>query len=163
MDFNYENIRDFIYREAQYLDDRDWEKWIELYDKNVKYWVPSWDDDGETTRDPQKEVSLMYYAHRDGLEDRVFRIRTERSTASTPNHRTSHNISNIAIVENNGDTCTVRFNWVTFTYRFKVTDHFFGTSTYILMKDGSGNLKIKDKKVILKNDYIHQVLDIYHI
>ena len=50
--------------------------------------------------DPQSEVSLIYYAHRGGLEDRVFRIRTERSSAtSLPEPRTSHNISNVEIVE----------------------------------------------------------------
>ena len=50
--------------------------------------------------DPQTEVSLIYYGHRGGLEDRVFRIKTDRSSAtSLPEPRTSHNISNVEIVE----------------------------------------------------------------
>lgn len=163
MAFTYEQVRDFLNKEARYLDDRDFEAWVELYDKNIQFWVPSWNDDGELTRDPQKEVSLMFYAHRDGLEDRVFRIRTERSTASTPNHRTSHNLSNIEIVESDEDSCLVRFNWITFTCRYKITDHFFGTSKYRLIKGANGEMRIKEKTVVLKNDCIHQVLDIYHI
>ena len=59
-------------------------------------------------------------------------------------------------------TCKLRFNWVTFYFRYKTVDSYFGTSFYTL--DTSGNRPvIKNKKVVLKNDYIHHVVDIYHV
>ena len=68
--------------------------------------MPSWDDDDKLVTDPQTEISLIWYAHRGGLEDRVFRIRTERSSAtSLPEPRTSHNISNVEILEQNREDC----------------------------------------------------------
>ena len=76
MSISYENICAFLYREARYLDDRDWDSWLALYDENATFWMPAWDDDGELTDDPQSQISLIYYARRAGLEDRVFRIRT---------------------------------------------------------------------------------------
>ena len=98
-----------------------------------------------------------------GLEDRVFRIRTERSSAtSLPEPRTSHNISNVEILDQGGGICQVRFNWVTFSYRYKITDTYFGTSFYTLDTTGFQPL-IKKKKIILKNDYIHHVVDVYHL
>ena len=99
-----------------------------------------------------------------GLEDRVFRIKTERSSAtSLPEPRTSHNISNVEMLEQaRRRQCRLRFNWVTFSYRYKTTDTYFGTSFYTLDTTGAQPL-IKKKKVILKNDYIHHVIDIYHI
>jgi 3-phenylpropionate/cinnamic acid dioxygenase small subunit len=43
---------------------------------------------------------LIYYPNKGGLEDRVFRIRTERSSAtSIPEPRTSHNIGNVEVIE----------------------------------------------------------------
>jgi benzoate/toluate 1,2-dioxygenase beta subunit len=56
----------------------------------------------------------------------------------------------------------VRFNWHTLSHRYKTTFSHFGMSRYVI--DFSGDSpKIRDKYVVLKNDYIHQVIDIYHI
>ena len=97
------------------------------------------------------------------MEDRVFRIKTERSSAtSMPEPRTSHNISNVEILTQSGGLCELRFNWVTFSYRYKTVDTYFGTSFYTLDTTAAQPL-IKRKKVILKNDYIHHVVDIYQI
>lgn len=158
-----EQVQQFLYREARYLDDRDFESWLTLYSPDVEFWMPAWDDDDKLVEDPQTEISLIYYPHKGGLEDRVFRIRTERSSAtSLPEPRTSHNISNVEITEQDGNVCKLRFNWLTFNYRYKMTDTHFGTSFYTLDTSGERPL-ITKKKVILKNDYIHHVIDIYHI
>lgn len=162
MSIAYDNVCAFLYREARYLDDRDWDSWLALYDKNVSFWVPSWDDDGELTDDPQSQISLIYYSRRAGLEDRVFRIRTERSSATIPDTRTSHNLSNIELVEQRGDVVKVRFNWHTMSIRYNLTDHFCGTSFYTIDFSGPEPI-IKEKKVVLKTDYIRHVIDIYHI
>ena len=58
--------------------------------------------------------------------------------------------------------CELRFNWVTFSYRYKTVDTYFGTSVYTL-DTTAGQPLIKRKKVILKNDCIHHVVDIYHL
>jgi benzoate/toluate 1,2-dioxygenase beta subunit len=158
-----EDVRQFLYREARMLDDKDWEAWLALYAPDAEFWMPSWDDDDQLVSDPQTEISLIYYGHRGGLEDRVFRIKTERSSAtSLPEPRTSHNISNVEIVEQGVGECRLRFNWVTFSYRYKTVDTYFGTSFYTLDTSGAQPL-IRKKKVVLKNDYIHHVVDIYHI
>ena len=156
-------LEQFLYREARYLDDREWDAWLALYAPDAEFWMPSWDDDETLVQDPQRDVSLIWYGHKGGLEDRVFRIRTERSSAtSLPEPRTAHNISNVEVLRQEGGTCELRFNWVTFSYRYKTIDTYFGTSFYTL--DTAGVLPlITRKKVVLKNDYIHHVIDIYHI
>lgn len=158
-----EDIRQFLYQEARLLDDKDWDAWLACYAQDAEFWMPSWDDDETLTSDPQTEISLIYYGHRGGLEDRIFRIKTERSSAtSLPEPRTSHNISNVEILEQNDAEYRLRFNWVTFSFRYKTADTYFGTSFYTLDTSGTRPL-IKHKKVILKNDYIHHVVDIYHV
>ena len=158
-----EAVQQFLYREARYLDDRDWDAWLALYAPGVEFWMPSWDDDDRLVEDPQTEISLIWYGNKDGLEDRVFRIRTERSSAtSLPEPRTGHSISNVEILEQGGGECRLRFNWVTLSYRYKTVDTYFGTSFYTLDTAGP-EPRITRKKVVLKNDYIHHVIDIYHV
>lgn len=157
-----EEVAAFLYREARLLDDRCWDEWLSCYAPEVVFWMPAWDDDDGLTDDPQRQISLIYYHNREGLEDRVFRIKTERSGATCPEPRTSHNLSNIEILSQNEDKIDLRFNWQTLSHRYKVTDQFFGVSFYSLSRRGEA-LKIIDKKIILKNDYIQHVIDIYHI
>ena len=158
-----EDVRQFLALEARYLDDKLWSEWLELYAAHAEFWMPSWDDDEQLVTDPQTEISLIYYSHRGGLEDRIFRIRTDRSSAtSLPEPRTSHNISNVEILAQNATSCELRFNWVTYSFRYKTVDTYFGTSFYTLDTSGARPL-ITRKKVVLKNDYIHHVIDIYHI
>ena len=158
-----EDVRQFLYREARCLDDKEWENWLEFYAPDAEFWMPCWDDDDQLVTDPQTEISLIWYGHKGGLEDRVFRIRTERSSAtSLPEPRTSHNISNVEILAQGGGICELRFNWVTFSCRCGAVDTNFGTSFYTLDTTAAQPL-IKRKKVILKNDCVHHVVDIYHI
>ena len=157
-----ENIAQFLYREARFLDDEQWDNWLQCYAPNAQFWMPAWDDDDKLTEDPQSEISLIFYPDRQGLEDRVFRIKTERSSATMPDTRTSHNISNIEIVEQDGDLVTVRFNWNTLSFRYKTSYSYFGMSRYVIDFSGD-NPKIVNKYVVLKNDYINQVIDIYHL
>ncbi|MEI3850797.1 MULTISPECIES: benzoate 1,2-dioxygenase small subunit [Ensifer] len=162
MSISYDTACAFLYREARLLDDREWDEWLTCYAPDVTYWMPAWDDDDQLTEDPQSEISLIFYPSRDGLEDRVFRIKTERSGASTPEPRTSHNVTNVELVTDRGEEADVRYNFHTLNHRYKVTDHFFGTMFVTLRKSGDG-LVISQKKIVLKNDYIRQVIDVYHI
>lgn len=159
---SHRQISDFLFREARLLDDRQWDEWLTLYSPKVVFWMPAWDDDDELVEDPQQHISLIYYPNREGLEDRVFRIKTERSGASMPEPRTCHYISNIEVVRETDAEIDVRFNWHTLSHRYQLTDSFFGTSFYRL-DVAEGSPLILNKKVVLKNDYIHQVIDVYHI
>lgn len=163
MSMNYLDIQAFVYREARLLDDREWDEWLECYSKEATFWMPAWDDDDELTRDPQSEISLIYYPNREGLEDRVYRIKTERSGAtSIPEPRTTHQVSNLEVLSQEGGKVELRFNWHTLSHRYQQTSAFFGTSFYTLDVSGDAPL-ITYKKVVLNNDYIHQVIDVYHV
>ena len=155
-------VCDFLYREARLLDDEQWDDWLSCYHPEAVFWMPSWDDDDTLIQDPQREISLIYYPSRQGLEDRIFRIKTERSSATMPSTRTSHNISNVEVEKQDGGVCTVRFNWHTLSHRYKANYSHFGMSRYQIDFNGE-QPRILNKYVVLKNDYIHQVIDIYHI
>jgi benzoate/toluate 1,2-dioxygenase beta subunit len=159
---SYDQICAFLYREARLLDDRQWDEWLTCYASDVDYWMPAWDDDDQITEDPHSQISLIYYPNRDGLEDRVFRIKTERSGASTPEPRTSHSVVNVEVLAERGNEVDVRYNFHTLNHRYKVTDQFFGT-IFVTLRDSGDGILIARKKIVLKNDYIRQVIDVYHV
>ena len=162
MRLGYEALQAFLYGEARALDEARWNDWLGHYAEDVEFWMPSWDDDDTLTTDPHNEVSLIYYPSRQGLEDRVFRIQTERSSATIPDTRTGHAIHNIEVLAQDDDGCEVTFNWATHSFRYDTVDLYFGTSKYSIDTRGDKPL-IRRKVVVLKNDYIHHLLDIYHI
>ena len=41
MTISYEAVRDFLYREARYLDDKQWESWLEMYAPDATFWMPA--------------------------------------------------------------------------------------------------------------------------
>lgn len=154
-------VAEFILLEAHLLDERRWDEWLDLYRPDSEYWVPMWHDDDELTRDPQNELSLIYYPSRSGLEDRIFRLKSGRSSASTPLFRTCH-LRSGAIVATQGALLAARFNWTTHCFRAGQTLSYFGRKTLWLAAAGDGYSIAKSYTVVC-NDHIEQVLDVYQL
>ena len=151
-----------VSREGWLLDQKRWDDWLELYLPEAEYWLPCFLEDGSVTSDPQKQVSLIYYASRAGLEDRVFRIRTDQSLASKPLPRTSHLVNVGDVTVQDDGTVLVESSWAAFSYRLEQEFHFFGTQTHVLKPTDAG-LRIAKRHVMLLNDKIPCPLDIYSV
>ena len=151
-----------IVAEAAALDEKEWDAWIDLYTEDAIYWMPAWEDEFTTTSDPKREISLIYYGDRSGLEDRIYRIRTGLSFASTPLPRTCHLNTNFRATENSDGEVVVKSSWQTNTYRLKKAQNYFGVQEHRLRKTDSG-LKICYRKIILHNDMVDTVLDVYSV
>jgi len=155
--------RDLILREAMYLDEQRWDDWLALYIDDCEYWMPAWKADGTPTTDPQSELSHIYYANRAGLEDRIVRIRSGKSPASTPMPRTAHILGTILPLEAPAaDRLRLRSSWVSHVFftRSHESHAFFGRSEHELVLR-EGDWRIAKKKILLQNDYIPTMLDIY--
>ena len=85
---------ELLEREAICLDEQRWDDWLALFTADCEYWIPTWRHDETLTADPRKELSHVYYANRAGLEDRIVRIRSGRSPASTPRSAPASRASN---------------------------------------------------------------------
>lgn len=155
------DIAQFIQLEAELLDERKWDEWLALYDADTEYWVPAWDDDGAPTSDPQRELSLIYYRGRGGLEDRVHRLRTGHSSASSPLFRTCH-LRSPPLLGTEGELQSARFAWTTHCYRPGESVSYFGRKTLWLAARGNGYAIMKSITMV-HNDLIDQVLDVYQL
>ena len=155
---------DILIREATYLDEQRWPEWLDLFHPECEYWVPSRRDDGALIEDPKREVSLVYYSSRGGLEDRVTRITSGKAPASAPMPRTVHLIGNVHLAEDQGssDRIGAKSAWVVHLYDTKhcKSYEFFGRSEHTLVHS-QGGWRIMRKRVVLMNDRLPTALDIY--
>ncbi|WCT74353.1 aromatic-ring-hydroxylating dioxygenase subunit beta [Sphingomonas naphthae] len=150
---------DTIYREADLLDRRQWQDWLALYAPDCTYWAPSWIDEDRMSADPMREISLIYYAGREGLEDRVQRITSGRSLASDPLPRTIHAISN-ARGTISGEDVTIASNWAVDSYdlRNDRVTRLFGRYEHVIRRG-----VIAAKRIEVMNARLPSIIDIYSI
>jgi len=151
-----------LYREAACLDERRWDEWLALFTADCEYWVPTWRSEDELADDPRRELSHVYYAGRAGLEDRIVRIRSGRSPASLPLRRTAHLVSNVELLDIGPDTLRVRSTWINQIFDPHTTSSYalFGHSLHELAFGSAGWL-IRRKKVVLQNDQLPSMIDVY--
>ena len=152
----------FLALEGLLLDEQRWDEWLALYEEEAVFWMPAWKSVDQPTEDPLTELSMIYYSSRAGLEERVQRIRSGKSVASTPLRRTAHMVGNVLVVGESGGVLEVKstFNVHVYDTRLKTQHVFFGRTTHSLVR-ADGGFRIRAKKIILANDCIPTMLDVY--
>jgi benzoate/toluate 1,2-dioxygenase beta subunit len=155
---------DLLFREALLIDTQRFAQWLELFTPDVEFWMPAWRDEATTTEDPDRELSLIYYKGRRNLEDRIMRLTSGLSTASSPLPRVVHLVSNVLVLEAAEDAATVSAAFTCHRYdvRMHRSDCFFGRYDYQLVLH-EGAWRIARKKITLLNDTIPTVVDINSI
>ena len=154
---------DLLVREGIYLDEQRWSEWLELFTPDCEYWVPAWINESKLASDHQSELSHIYYANRQGLEDRIVRIRTGRSPASTPTPRTAHIVSAVLPLDPpQSERLRLRSTWASHVFfpRSRETHTFFGYAMHELVRRDE-RWVIRRKKTVLQNDFIPTMLDVY--
>lgn len=121
-----------------------------------------WDDDDQFIEDLQCEILLIYYVNCDGLEDCVFCIKIECFSVFMLELCISYMIVNVEILDEYDDVVEVCYNFYMLLYCYKIIDQFFGIILVSLCKI-EGGFQIVCKKIVLKNDYICQVIDVYYV
>ncbi|WP_162854667.1 aromatic-ring-hydroxylating dioxygenase subunit beta [Sphingobium estronivorans] len=157
-------VRDILEQEAIFLEEKRWDDWLSLYTPDCLYWVPAWRRDGTLCSDPRRELSLIYYASRGGLEDRVIRIRSGQSPAGEQLARTTHLVSNVRLedAEQSGGMLKARASFATHFYapKDRKPSICFG-NLRVKIVQADAQWRIKEKIVQLQNDYIETFLDVY--
>ena len=72
-------IEQFLYREARYLDDREFEKWLDCYADDVVIWDETFipdnqlqvEDRAHRVSRPDHQVSIWYLRTRDSIEEAI--------------------------------------------------------------------------------------------
>ncbi|HYW76484.1 MAG TPA: aromatic-ring-hydroxylating dioxygenase subunit beta [Gammaproteobacteria bacterium] len=155
---------DVLHREGFYLDRRDWDAWLALYSGDAEYWVPAWRNEDELVEDPDTEVSMIYHASRVALEERVLRVRSNKSVTTRPLPRTTHFVSNLLVQGGTARDASIEAtaSWSVHLFhpRSARQDTLFGRYEYGLVQQ-DGTWRIRRKKIVLMNERIPTLIDFY--
>jgi 3-phenylpropionate/cinnamic acid dioxygenase small subunit len=143
-----EKIEQFLYEEARLMDEHRYSEWLNLWDDDAIYWVPS----GGEGNDPTKEVSIIY-DNRAKLNDRVARFLSGDVLAQIPPRPMRRIVSNIQVEKDGPEDVTVGSNFILVQAAIHEQIIWAGRSTHRL-RQRDGRLVVAFKKVVLVNNNI---------
>jgi 3-phenylpropionate/cinnamic acid dioxygenase small subunit len=120
----------FIFREARLADEARYSEWEALWAEDASYRVPMRPDD-----DPARTVAYIN-DNRARIKSRVAQLNTGVRHSQTPPSVMRRLISNLEVLEHDGDTMTVGANFVLFEYRHLLTT-WAGRYVYRIRVSGS--------------------------
>ena len=146
-------IEDFLYAEADLLDERQFEKWLELLTDDVRYWMPMRknlafeDRDRDITSDD--DVAWID-DDKVTLTKRVKQILTGIHWAEEPLSRVSHLVSNIRLAQQiDRNTYRVKSHFIVHRNRLETETDFIAGRREDVLRRVDGNLKIASRKIII--------------
>jgi 3-phenylpropionate/cinnamic acid dioxygenase small subunit len=98
-----QDVAEFLYREAELLDERRYEEWLALLADDIRYWMPMRRNVkfGESEREfTRAGTDIAWFDEgKDTLTRRVRQIQTGIHWAEEPQSRIAHLVSNVQLVE----------------------------------------------------------------
>ena len=158
-----QEIEDFLYREADLLDERRYDEWLALLAEDVRYWMPmrrnvKVDDlEREFTREG---LDISWFDEgKETLTRRVRQIQTGIHWAEEPVSRISHMVSNVRLLEANPSwveptEVTVRCRFLIYRNRVETETDILVGKREDLLRRGEGEWKIARRKIMLDQNVL---------
>lgn len=90
------SVEEFLYKEAENLDDRNFEEWLNMLSDDVEYIIPVRVTQEDSTENEFADSSHIH-DNKFRLKQRIDRLKTEFAWAEEPPSRTRHHVSNVRI------------------------------------------------------------------
>jgi p-cumate 2,3-dioxygenase beta subunit len=141
-------VEQFLFAEADLLDQWELHQWLELFTAGGRYLIPSTDKpDG----DPAKDLFLVQ-DDRFLLEQRVNSLLTRAAHAEYPHSRTRRLITNIQVNPTDGGLVNVAANFAVYRIRNGTLDIYVGHYRHVLEREENGEFRFVIRKSILDLD-----------
>ncbi len=139
-----ELVEDFLFREAELLDDWRLDDWVGLFTEDGRYVVPTTDlPEGDPKRD-------LVFIDDDvtRLRARAARLNSRHAHREYPSSRTRRFISNVRVAETADGELAVTANVMVYRFRSGEGAPYVGSIHYILRRDGE-DLRIAYRRAVL--------------
>ena len=151
-------VEQFLYRQAELLDGKRWQEWIDLFADDGVYWMPP--ERSHTTWDG---MPAIFAEDKNLMQVRMGRVLHPDAWSQRPLWGTNHVVSNVVIDKlSPGGDVVARSRFHMLELRRDEVRHFAGAYTHHLKKARDG-YRIKLQRVDMTNaqaayDYVLQVL-----
>jgi 3-phenylpropionate/cinnamic acid dioxygenase small subunit len=149
-------VEQFLYRQAELLDGKRWQEWIDLFDRDGVYWMPP-----DPSHKTWEGMPAIFAEDRNLMTVRMKRVLHPDAWSQRPLWGTNHVVSNVQIIKTGKDQLQVRSRFHMMELRRDDVRHFAGSYTHDLKKTKDG-FRIKLQRVDMTNaqaayDYVLQV------
>jgi 3-phenylpropionate/cinnamic acid dioxygenase small subunit len=146
-------IENFLYDEAELLDTRQFEDWLDLLTADIRYWMPMRRNikfDNQEHEDTREQQDMNWFDEgKETLTQRVQQLLTGVHWAEEPLSRVCHMVSNVRLMSVTPDEVQVKSRFLIYRNRQQdETDIFVGKREDTLRKV-DGAWKIARRKIIL--------------
>lgn len=145
--------QEFLFYEANLLDEQRYTDWLSLLTEDVSYWAPaveSTDDRSRTANRVGNAGETSYFEDdRATLAMRIARLGFPGAWAEVPPSRTRHFITNVLVSDSSGDEMTVTSNFFLFRSRLESEEDQYYGSRQDLLRRRDGSLKLAKRKIVL--------------
>lgn len=143
-------IEDFLYLEAELLDEWKIEEWFALFAEGATYEVPP------TGTDEADAATSLFYIADDyvRLRERVVRLTKKEAHSEFPRSQQRHMVSNVRITGLSGDVADVTCNFVTYRAKRGVVDTYYGKHLYRI-DTKADPFRILSKRSVLGMDMLY--------
>ena len=150
-------VEEFLFYEAQLLDSRRYEAWLELLTDDIHYWMPV--RRTTTAKEVDREFTqpggvAFFDENLSTLKMRVARMAVGRAWAEDPPSRTRRLITNIQITGLEGNDIAVQSNFLLYRTRLSSEeDHWIGRREEVVRRV-DGDLKLAQRHIYLEQTVI---------
>jgi len=144
-DADLRQVEQFLYREARYADEHDYDAWEALWTDDALYWVPA----GGDLTEPGAQMSVIY-DNRSRISTRLNQLRTGRRYAQSPPSSLRRVISNVEVLGRQGGDILVGANFLLAESRDRGVELWAGRTSYRL-RVVDNQFRLVAKQVLLVN------------
>ena len=137
-----DQVTRFLYQEARFADEHQYDAWETLRTADGIYWVPAADD-----TDPDRQMSIIY-DNRSRIALRIKQLKTGKRWAQSPPSSVRRLISNVEILGADSDDTLVGANFLAVESRPTGLATWAGRSEYRLRSE-AGTIRMARKTVRL--------------
>lgn len=154
------SITQFYTREARYLDDLEFDRWVGLLAPDLRYWMPIVSNRiGRGIGSELTERGQLAHFEDDfeSMSNRVKRLATGRAWAETPPGRTNHMIGNVEVTGQEDGLVRVTSKFLIYRSHMETDQEMFsGTRKDVLRADDDTDWKVVDRMIILDHAVLTQ-------
>jgi 3-phenylpropionate/cinnamic acid dioxygenase small subunit len=149
-----QRVEDFLFLEAELLDERRLREWLELFTEDLHYWMPVRHNPLERAEELLGELakpgdSYYFNDNKESLRIRVERVYSRTAWAETPPSRTRRLISNVRVKGHGGIETEVHSNFIVYRTRMERDEDFFVGTRRDVLRETNSRLKIARRMIIL--------------
>lgn len=152
-------IEQFLYEEAELLDERRFDQWLDLFTDDARYWMPlrrnvRFGEHAQRENTREQQDVAWFDEGKETLTKRVQQINTGIHWGEEPLSRTCHLVTNVQILEQRGDELRIKSRFLLYRNRLQDETDLLAGKREDTLRRVDGRWKIAHRRITLDQNVL---------